>query len=56
MPVQRCSKNGKPGFKYGGKGACYTYNPNSTQSQVAARQKAERQGRAIEASKHGTGK
>lgn len=52
MPVQRCQKNGKPGFKYGAGGACYTYTPGNTQSEVAARNKAEKQGRAIEASKH----
>lgn len=53
MPVQRCQKNGKPGFKYGSSGACYTYTPGNTQSEVAARNKAEKQGRAIEMSKHG---
>lgn len=52
MPVQPCQKDGKPGFKYGPQGTCYTYEQNNTQSRVAARQKAEEQGRAIEASKH----
>jgi hypothetical protein len=56
MPVQRCSKNGKPGFKYGKGGACYTYTPGNTQSEVAAKNKAAKQGRAIEASKHSKGK
>lgn len=52
MPVQACSLNGKPGFKYGKGGKCYTYTAGNTQSQVTARNRAERQGRAIEVSKH----
>lgn len=46
MPVKRCQKDGKSGFKYGDSGKCYTGK--------GARAKAEKQGRAIEASKHGT--
>lgn len=42
MPVQRCSKGGKRGHKYGASGKCYT--GSSSQS------KAARQGRAIKAS------
>jgi hypothetical protein len=41
MPVQRCSKRGKSGHKWGDKGACYT-GPGS-------KSKALRQGRAIKA-------
>lgn len=44
MPVKRCIKNGKPGYKWGDNGYCYT-GPNS-------KSKAEKQGRAIEASKN----
>ena len=42
MPVQRCQKNNKPGYKFGKTGTCYT-GPS-------AKAKAERQGRAIKAS------
>lgn len=43
MPVQKCTKNGKSGHRWGKSGKCYT-GPGS-------RAKAERQGRAIEANK-----
>jgi len=49
MPVQRCQQDGKPGFKWGKRGKCYTYNPNDTKGKAEARLKAETQGRAIEA-------
>lgn len=49
MPVVRCQSNGKPGYKWGPSGKCYTYS--SEQGAAAARAKAERQGRAIEANK-----
>lgn len=52
MPIMPCKKGGKPGFKYGESGACYTYQPNNNKSRDAARAKAGKQGRAIEASKH----
>lgn len=51
MPVQSCSVNGKPGFKWGDNGACYTYDPNSPKSKAAARIKAGAQGTAIAYSK-----
>lgn len=44
MPIMKCQKNGKTGFKYGETGACYT-GPG-------AREKARKQGQAIEISKH----
>ena len=43
MPVQKCSKNGKSGYKWGKGGKCYT-GPN-------AKKKAAEQGQAIKASK-----
>lgn len=43
MPVMRCQKNRIPGFKFGVTGTCYTGR--------GARNKAARQGRAIERSK-----
>lgn len=49
MPVQSCQKDGKPGFKWGRQGACFTYTPGNTASRNRARAKAARQGRAIKA-------
>lgn len=44
MPIQSCSLNGKPGYKYGQSGKCYTYNPNDEGSKKKARNKARKQG------------
>ncbi len=49
MPVQECTLDGKPGFRWGEEGKCYTYTPGDEASREAARAKAEKQGRAIEA-------
>ena len=49
MPVQQCQEDGKPGFKWGEQGKCYTYNPTSARSKAMARLKAEAQGRAVKA-------
>jgi len=49
MPVQACQEDGKPGFKWGQQGKCYTYTPGNTRSKAAARLKAEAQGRAVKA-------
>ena len=49
MPVQTCQQDGKPGFRWGQRGKCYTYDPNSTRSKALARLKAEAQGKAIKA-------
>lgn len=43
MPVQRCTKDGKKGWKWGEQGTCYTGS--------GAKEKAAEQGRAIQASK-----
>jgi len=51
MPVMSCRSKGKPGYKYGESGKCYTYTAGNTQSRVAARNRAEKQGRAISISK-----
>lgn len=42
MPVRRCSKGRKKGYKYGSSGKCYTGK--------SAKAKAKRQGRAIKSS------
>lgn len=47
MPVKSCRSGGKPGLKWGDSGKCYTYTAGNTQSRVAARKRAEKQGRAI---------
>lgn len=50
MPIKRCRKDNKPGFKFGDSGTCYTYTTDDPQSRQRARNKAETQGRAIRAS------
>lgn len=47
MPVERCTVNGKPGYRYGKTGKCYTYTPGNKQSRKKAKQKAIDQGLAI---------
>jgi hypothetical protein len=47
MPIQSCSDDGKPGFKWGDTGKCYTYTPGSEFSRKEARRKALAQGIAI---------
>lgn len=42
MPVKRCQKNGKKGWKWGDSGTCYVGSD--------AKSKAEKQGRAAYAS------
>jgi hypothetical protein len=52
MPLKKCQKNNKPGYKWGKSGKCYTYTANNEKSRKAAKIRAKKQGRAIEASKH----
>ena len=49
MPIQSCQIKGRPGYRWGDSGTCYAYTHGSSASERAAREKAERQGRAIEA-------
>jgi len=49
MPVVGCQNGGKPGFKWGKSGKCYTYTPNDSASRSRARSRAEAQGRAARA-------
>lgn len=44
MPLKRCQDDGKDGWKWGDSGKCYT-GPG-------AKEKAKKQGRAIERQKH----
>ena len=46
MPVHSCQENSKPGYKWGGKGKCYTYTKGNEASRKSAHKKAEAQGRA----------
>lgn len=47
MPLMRCTGEGKPGWKYGESGKCYTYEPGNKASALRAKKKAIRQGLAI---------
>lgn len=51
MPVKPCQSDGKPGYKYGDSGHCYTYKEGDMRSEKEAWDKAVAQGRAIEKSK-----
>ena len=44
MPVNPCSENGKPGFKWGDSGKCYLYTPGNEESMGEAKRKATIQG------------
>lgn len=50
MPVQACNDGGKPGYRYGQSGACYTYAAGDEGARRKAKQQAYIQGAAIEAS------
>lgn len=46
MPIKACTLDGKPGFKWGDSGKCYTYKHGSKPSAKSARDKAAKQGQA----------
>jgi hypothetical protein len=46
MPVQECQREGKPGYRWGQSGKCYTYTPGNARERAEARLRAEMQGRA----------
>lgn len=50
-PMMRCTAGGKPGFKWGERGKCYTYTPSNKASINKAKRKARMQGKAVEMSK-----
>ncbi len=50
MPVMVCTLNGKPGYKWGSRGKCYTYTAGSETSRKRARSKAAAQGVAVKLS------
>lgn len=47
MPIKSCQKDGKPGFKFGDRGKCYTYTAGNEASRRVALAKAQAQMRAI---------
>jgi len=49
MPVGPCQENGKPGWRWGGHGKCYTYTEGDKEGSTRAHSKAEAQGRAAHA-------
>jgi len=49
MPVQQCTLDGKPGYKWGESGKCYTYTQGSEVSRKGAIRKAQAQGAAVRA-------
>ncbi len=51
MPIMSCTKDGKPGFKFGREGKCYTYTPGNKESRERAVAKAQKQMRAIKVNK-----
>jgi len=48
MPVQECTKDGKPGYKAGPEGFCYTYGAGNESDRNEAKRKAHLQLAAIE--------
>ncbi len=51
MPVSSCQKDGKPGFRWGRQGKCYTYTYGNEVSRKNAIAKAQKQGAAIKGEK-----
>lgn len=47
MPVKDCELEGKPGYKWGDKGKCYTYSPDNEGQKRNAKKSAILQGVAI---------
>lgn len=46
MPVRPCSQDGKSGYRWGGRGACYTYPAGDQRARKRAKQRAYIQGYA----------
>ncbi len=44
MPVRTCEDDGRPGYRWGSKGKCYTYDPDNEASRKKAKEKAHLQG------------
>ncbi|MBA7584473.1 hypothetical protein ES708_26428 [subsurface metagenome] len=50
MPIMKCRKGNKPGYRWGNSGFCYTYEAGNKASESVARLKAAKQGAAIHVS------
>ena len=48
MPIHTTTKNGKPAYQYGKRGAKYAYTPGNKTSRETAKKKAIRQALAIQ--------
>lgn len=46
MPIVSCELDGRPGFRWGGSGKCYTYSEGDRESMRIARARASAQGQA----------
>lgn len=55
MPLQRCEEEGRPGWKWGEAGKCFTYAPGSAAAEKLARQRAMAQAVAISHSQERAG-
>lgn len=51
MPLNTCTEGGKPGYKWGDSGKCYTYSSGDEAGRLEARKSAIRQGMAAEPEK-----
>ena len=47
MPIRSCWSKGRPGFKWGSSGKCYTYKAGDMSSKARAENKAKEQRNAI---------
>lgn len=47
MPLQRCEEEGRPGWRWGQAGKCYTYAPGSAAAERLAKQRAMAQAVAM---------
>lgn len=47
MAIQKCEDNGKPGWKLGDGGKCFTYDPDSAGGSALAKAKALKQAASI---------
>lgn len=47
MPIKPCQSGGKPGYRWGDRGKCYTYEPGDEASRRRARRRAIDQALAI---------
>ena len=55
MPIKRCQEGGRPGYKFGDSGKCYSYRKGDMKGEKEAYDRAAAQGRAIEVSKGSQG-